>query len=58
MSTALPEPVLVATKLHAPELERGYVPRDVLVVRLAGGGKGRKGEPSGGVYVAFALPAR
>jgi quinoprotein glucose dehydrogenase len=24
----------------------------------AGGGKGRKGEPSGGVYVAFALPAR
>ncbi|MDA0169747.1 LuxR C-terminal-related transcriptional regulator [Solirubrobacter taibaiensis] len=41
MSTALPEPVLVATKLHAPELERGYVPRDVLVVRLAGGVKGR-----------------
>ena len=24
----------------------------------AGGGKGRKGEPSGGVYVAFALPAK
>ena len=24
----------------------------------AGGGKGRKGEASGGVYVAFALPAR
>lgn len=41
MSTALPEPVLVATKLHAPELERGFVPRDVLVVRLAGGVKGR-----------------
>jgi quinoprotein glucose dehydrogenase len=26
------------------------------VVIAAGGGKGRKGEPSGGVYVAFALP--
>ncbi|WP_270028218.1 LuxR C-terminal-related transcriptional regulator [Solirubrobacter phytolaccae] len=33
--------VLVATKLHAPDLERGHVPRDVLVVRLAGGVKGR-----------------
>lgn len=41
MSAALPEPVLVATKLHAPDLERGHVPRDVLVVRLAGGVKGR-----------------
>jgi quinoprotein glucose dehydrogenase len=26
------------------------------VAIAAGGGKGRKGEPSGGVYVAFALP--
>ena len=26
------------------------------VVIAASGGKGRKGEPSGGVYVAFALP--
>jgi quinoprotein glucose dehydrogenase len=28
------------------------------VAIAAGGGKGRKGEPSGGVYVAFALPAQ
>ncbi len=28
------------------------------VVIAAGGGKGRKGTPSGGAYVAFALPAR
>lgn len=39
--SAAAEPVLVATKLHAPDLERGFVPRDVLVVRLAGGVKGR-----------------
>jgi glucose dehydrogenase len=30
--------------------------RQFLVVP-AGGGKDRRGEPSGGVYVAFALPA-
>ncbi len=28
------------------------------VAIAAGGGKGRRGEPSGGTYVAFALPAR
>jgi quinoprotein glucose dehydrogenase len=31
--------------------------RQFLVVP-AGGGKGKRGEPSGGVYVAFALPIR
>ena len=36
-----PEVVLVATKLHAPAVRPGIVPRDVLVLRLASGRYGK-----------------
>src|SRR5690348_14719720 len=32
---------IVATKLHAPIVNKGFVPRDMLVVRLASGVNGR-----------------
>ncbi len=43
MSAAVPspEPVLVATKLHVPEVRPGFVSRGELVARLVAGGEGK-----------------
>jgi LuxR family maltose regulon positive regulatory protein len=41
VSVASPGVEIAATKLHAPDVNKGFVPRDALVVRLAAGVGGR-----------------